>query len=214
MKDLSFDRISDLGYQYEVLEENVVIIKNFFSQSECERLTQYARSRSKEDWEFAYMQGVKDFAKREYGADTPEEVGIPITHDWYDKVINIDGRDFKDEGTENFLNRVISFFDEESELKYASFSIIQRQYEGSALRLHYDQFVDKTVEYAAVAYPNDDYTGGEFYFKEKGLSFRVPKGALLIFPGTEEYWHGVHEVGPGPDRYAMPIFIHNKTWKG
>ncbi len=37
-----------------------------------------------------------------------------------------------------------------------------------------------------------------------------PAGALFIFPGTKDYIHGVHPVGPGPVRYVLPAFIKTR----
>ena len=207
MKDINLDKIKELGYEYEILEENVLLVKNFLTEEECEYFTNYARSRSKEEWEHKYMEGIRSFVKRTYNLDSIEESNVPVTEDWYDKVIELDR-----EAVQDLLPRAMAFFDESAKLKGSSFSILQRQYTGSELRGHYDKFVDTTVEYAAVVYPNDDYTEGEFYFREKGLSLRPPKGSILIFPSSEEYWHGVKAVGDGPDRYAMPAFIHNESW--
>lgn len=210
MTDISIENILKNGYEYEQPDPEVFVIKNFLTEDECDYLTNLARSKKQEEWEFEYMEGIRNFVKREYGLDSIEESGVPVTEDWYDKVIHID-KDCPDL-VDKMGKRAEKLFKDDHELKFSSFITLQRQYTGSELRGHYDQFVDKTVEYAAVIYPNDDYTDGKFYFKHKDISLRPPKGSILIFPGSEEYWHGVYAVGEGPDRYAMPAFIHNKSW--
>ena len=107
-------------------------------------------------------------------------------------------------------SRLKSLFEPDSGLSFRSFGIIQRQYEGAELKAHYDQYTDKRMIWASVAYINDNYTNGEFWFKYKNISLRPPIRSLLIFPATEEYFHGVKEVGPGPVRYAMPSFTWNE----
>jgi hypothetical protein len=63
------------------------------------------------------------------------------------------------------------------------------------------------MKWAAVIYINDNYTDGELYFSEKQIAIRPPRRSMVVFPSTEEYWHGVKEVGPGPTRYALPAFV-------
>jgi hypothetical protein len=64
---------------------------------------------------------------------------------------------------------------------------------------------------------NDDYANGEVFWPNKNLELRPTPGTLVMFPGTDEYHHGVKHVGKGPIRYVMPAFIkivdfyvHNK----
>ena len=46
------------------------------------------------------------------------------------------------------------------------------------------------------------------FFKNKENSdLRPEPGTLLIFPGNEEYEHGVRFVGEGPIRYVTVGFI-------
>lgn len=205
------ENISILGYEYELLEENIVIIKNFLTDTECEYFTNLARTTSEESWKYSYKKSYDDFVERTYG-DDKDKVDVPITENWYDKVIHIE-KYF--DGALPLNKRMMQFFDKKMQYHSSPFNIIHRQYEGVELPKHYDNFIDKGVEWAAVAYPNDDYTDGEFYFEieEKEMSFRPPKASLLIFPSSSRYLHGVHFVGKGPERYAMPAFIHKNEEK-
>ena len=91
---------------------------------------------------------------------------------------------------------------------------MQRQYEGVPLVAHVDNHTDNSLEYAAVFYLNDDYTNGEVYFVNQNIEMRPPIRSLLVFPTSDEWEHGVKEVGPGPHRYVIPSFIAKKDfWK-
>ena len=83
----------------------------------------------------------------------------------------------------------------------------QRMQEGVALTSHTDQHTDPSIQYASILYLNDDYVGGELFFKNKNLEVKPKPRSLLIFPGNEEFEHGVRVVGKGPIRYVIVGFI-------
>lgn len=58
---------------------------------------------------------------------------------------------------------------------------------------------------AGLFYLNDDYEGGELYFKNQGIEFKPKPGAAYFFPGDIEYSHGVKEITDGI-RYVIPFF--------
>lgn len=53
------------------------------------------------------------------------------------------------------------------------------------------------IEYAANLYLNDDFEGGELFFPERNLSIKPKAGQLILFPGGNEYIHGVKPVTSG-----------------
>ena len=57
----------------------------------------------------------------------------------------------------------------------------------------------------SVVYLNDDYTGGEIYFPQHGISLKPERGSATAFPGDLFFIHGVSEV-KDTERYAIPIF--------
>ncbi len=203
MNKISSESISSAGFEFEQLESNVFLIKNFISEEECVELYNFAESRTQEDWLGTYIEGIKDRSESRYGTRDLEESKLEATLDWNDKVVMAvhltDGYGLE--------QRLASIFNKNSGYSFRSFGIIQRQYEGSELRGHYDQYVDDRMMWAAVVYINDDYANGEFYFSEKNIAIKPPRRSMLVFPATEEYWHGVKEVGKGPVRYALPSFV-------
>lgn len=60
-------------------------------------------------------------------------------------------------------------------------------------------------KYAAIAYLNDEYTGGEISFLDHKFEIKPKLGSLLIFPGGKENIHGVKEVISG-NRYSVISF--------
>lgn len=60
--------------------------------------------------------------------------------------------------------------------------------------------------YSGILILNDDYEGGELYFRELGLSIKPPAGTLVLFRGDAERIHGVTQVTSGY-RMSMPIFF-------
>jgi hypothetical protein len=93
-------------------------------------------------------------------------------------------------------------------LSLAGFGTLQRMQPGVELKAHTDQHTDPSIKYAAILYINDDYKDGTLFFKNKENSDLRPKpGTLLLFPGNEEYEHGVRFVGEGPIRYVTVGFI-------
>jgi hypothetical protein len=59
---------------------------------------------------------------------------------------------------------------------------------------------------------NEEYSKGELFFSNHNIELKPKQGSLLLFPGTEDYNHGVRHVGPGPIRYVLVGFIKVKNF--
>ena len=108
------------------------------------------------------------------------------------------------------LNNLVHIVDDKLEL--AGLSTIQRMQEGVELKAHTDQHTDPSIRYATIIYLNDNYEGGELFFSNKDLELKPKPGDLVIFPGTDEFNHGVRHVQPGPIRYVVVGFIKEKNF--
>jgi hypothetical protein len=203
--DVTPETIKSAGFDFEQLDSFVYLIKNFITEEECVELMDIAKNATPEEWLENYLNGIKDRVEARHGTRDLEQTKTEITYDWQDKVIRLG----ENQTGKSLMTRLAPVFSENSGLYVRSFGIIQRQYEGAELKGHYDQYVDKRMIWAAVLYINEDYADGEFYFRDKGIEIRPPRKSLLLFPATEEYWHGVKKVGKGPVRYAVPTFIWN-----
>ena len=60
-------------------------------------------------------------------------------------------------------------------------------------------------KYVGILYLNDDYDGGELYFRDHDISFKPSAYSFITFPGGVENIHGVHPVKEGT-RYTMVSF--------
>lgn len=211
---LTKEYISSLGYEVEELDYRIFLIKNFISEEERIKIVDMAKSASKEDWEYHYMQGVIEMAKVKFGREDIDNLvkeGLyEITTNWIDKTLVISDELLK----HRLTKRAQEIFNFRDDLTFNGCGTIQRQYEGVPLIDHVDDHTDNSLMYAAVFYLNDDYTDGEVYFVNQNLQLRPPIRSLLVFPTSDGWRHGVREVGPGPHRYVIPSFISKKNfWK-
>jgi hypothetical protein len=153
------------------------------------------------------MEGLKKFCMEKFGRDDVDslvaEGKFEITKNWEDKNLEINGFDVT-KIVHDRLNNLIAEIDNSLSLNSFSF---QRMQSGVELKSHTDQHTDPSIQYAAIIYINDNYSGGEVFFKNKNLDLKPKAGSLLIFPGNEEFEHGVRHVQDGPIRYVIPAFI-------
>lgn len=78
---------------------------------------------------------------------------------------------------------------------------------GQKLELHVDDLGRTSYNHmAALIYLNDDYEGGEIEFPTHDLSFKLPAGSLIMFPGNANYPHEVKPIISGY-RYTMPLWF-------
>lgn len=209
---LTKEYISRLGYEVEELDYRIFLIKNFISEEERIKIVDMAKSASKEDWEYHYMQGVIEMAKVKFGREDIDNLvkeGLyEITTNWIDKTLVISDELLK----HRLTKRAQEIFNFRDDLTFNGCGTIQRQYEGVPLIDHVDDHTDNSLVYAAVFYLNDDYTDGEVYFVNQNLQLRPPIRSLLVFPTSDGWRHGVKEVGLGPHRYVIPSFISKKNF--
>lgn len=202
------------GYEVEEPISNLLIIKNFLQKNEQEILIKYIESLSQSDWEQEYLQNLKKFCLTKFGTDDVDmlvkEGKFEVTENWSDKNFNLvnSGNQIIKKICFRLTNDINSFLPDGIEIRGPGTA--QRQYAGVPLRPHYDQYTDPSIEYAAIIYLNDNYTDGELFFPNKNFQIKPPVRSLVIFPGTEEFTHGVNAPGEGPIRYVLPSFISKK----
>jgi hypothetical protein len=206
MKKLELSDIQSLGFDVEEIYPRIFKVRNFLAADEINKVLTEAQSYTEEQWQFRYMQEMRRSCLEKFGRDDIEalvdEGLLEVTWNFADKNVGYHDEIFG----EKIRIRAQEIFDTVGGIQLNGFLVIHRLYEGADLKSHYDQYSDKLIEYAAILYMNDDYTGGELFFPKLDLQIRPEPGTLMIFPGTEEYEHGVHPVGPGPVRYNFPTF--------
>ena len=205
--------------EYSVTEpiKNIFIIENFLSEDEKNIVLNYINSLSQEDWEFHYTNNLKDFCMMKFGRDDVDnlvaEGKFEITASWKDKNISLYNNEEIKFFAKSVEKKIMSFVKENSNLVPVGLpGVIQRMQTGTELVAHYDKYTDPSIEYAGVIYINDDYFDGELFFPNKDFQIKPKSKTLIIFPGTEEFTHGVKPVGDGPIRYVLPGFISIKDF--
>ena len=205
----------DANYEIEVWHDQVLAIKNFISDEELETIWQIINNATEADWGIEYTKNLARFCMEKFGRDDVDnlvaEGKFEITQGWQDKNLNIVHEPIT-VTLQRRLGNLIALSDPSLEL--AGFGTLQRMQEGVELKSHTDQHTDPSIRYAAILYMNDDYKDGTLFFENKSESdLRPAPKTLLIFPGTEEYEHGVRPVGKNsPIRYVTVGFIKVRGW--
>lgn len=204
----------DAGYNFEVFHDQILVVEDFLSKVELGIILDIIATTKNEDWSIEYKRSLAEFCMEKFGRDDVDnlvaEGKYEITRGWDDKNLNIGKRDIS-RVLQKRLGDLLALADDNLEL--AGFGTMQRMQEGVELKSHTDQHTDPSIKYAAILYINDDYEDGTLFFKNKEDSDLRPKPAsLLIFPGNEEFEHGVRHVGKGPIRYVIVGFIKVKNF--
>lgn len=182
----------------EEIYNNIFIIKEFISIEEQNYLISLIEQSTEEDWNSTYINTIKN---KQYDNEIDLINAVESRNKfWDDKIFHIPNESFWKDLTE----RVNSFFKYEYEINpmYA----IQRQMPGTFLKVHFDQGTNPELQKAVIIYLNDNYNGGELFFPEHNFEVKPEARSMIIFPGTEDYLHGVKEVLDGPTRYVLPSF--------
>jgi hypothetical protein len=199
----------DAGYDTEVFHDQVLFVKDFLKPEELDTILEIIETTPNEEWSIEYTKNLARFCMEKFGRDDVEnlvaEGKFEITQGWEDKNLNITTKEIS-MTLQGRLGKLLELADPSLEL--AGFGTLQRMQAGVELKSHTDQHTDPSIRYAAILYINDDYKDGTLFFKNKENSDLRPKpGTLLIFPGNEEYEHGVRFVGEGPIRYVTVGFM-------
>jgi hypothetical protein len=204
---LTLDDFLANGLNAEEIHPQLFMIHDFLTDADLQDLDQIIATIDEDGWSQLYLRNIKSMARETFGMDDLDllvkEGKIRLTEGWIDKVALLEDTDLRN----RLKDRIHSSLVGAEIYEVPGFGTIQRQYEGVPLKAHVDQDGDQLIAYAAVAYITDDYTDGELYFPRIGLELKPKRGTLMIFPGSSDFEHGVHAVGPGPVRYVIPAFI-------
>jgi hypothetical protein len=196
------------GFETEVVHEEILVIRNFMSEKEFDDVWKVIDKTPEEDWYVHYREHLKQFCLEKFGRDDVEnlvaEGKYEITRGWDDKNLSLNGTELAASLQSKFHQLLTSA---DPSLELAGFGTLQRMQEGVELKSHTDQHTDPSIRYAVILYLNDDYVDGTLFFKNKNIEVRPRPKDLLLFPGNEEYEHGVRHVGKGPIRYVVVGFV-------
>lgn len=203
--------LRDNGFIFEEVTDEILWIKDFFTNEDLDFVLKCIDNASQADWEIEYTTNLARFCMEKFGRDDVDnlvaEGKFEITQNWADKNLNI--KHHKEQQV--FYKRLSKMVDASDPLLMLSgLATIQRMQKGVELKSHTDQHTDPSIRYATIIYINDDYVDGELFFPKLDISLRPKPRDLLFFPGDENHEHGVKHVGEGPIRYVIVGFIKEK----
>lgn len=200
----------DAGYETSRWHEDkeILVVHNYMTEEEFSDVWKVINETPEEDWSIHYRKHLKQFCMEKFGRDDVENL---VAEGKYEITLGWDDKNYDVSGSKLALSLQTKFHDllhkADPTLELAGFATLQRMQKGVELKAHTDQHTDPSIKYAAILYLNDDYTDGTLFFKNKDIDLRPKPRDLLIFPGNEEYEHGVRHVGEGPIRYVLVGFI-------
>lgn len=83
---------------------------------------------------------------------------------------------------------------------------------GQHFKEHHDHGFSYNCTVSLVAYPNDDYEGGELYFRLQNLKIKPEAGDLFIFPSNFMYPHQAMPVESGTKYSIVTMLDYNKKF--
>lgn len=201
------------GFKITEISGEILLVEDFLSKKDLDDVFNIIKRTPEEKWNIEYLKNLKRFCKEKFGREDVEnlvsEGKFEITQNWSDKNLNfVFSPIYKT--IHSKLDSVLQTVDSSQEL--SGFATIQRMQPNVELKSHTDQHTDPSITTAAIIYLNDDYTNGELFFKNKDIQLKPKPGSLVLFPGNEEYEHGVKIVGDGPIRYVVVGFIKIKNF--
>jgi hypothetical protein len=200
--------LKEAGFNVTPIIPNLLLVENYLTDEELNTILDIINNTPEPEWFIEYTSNLKRFCLEKFGRDDVDnlvaEGKFEVTQGWQDKNLNISSKPIYRQ-IHSKLDKLVIQAD--SSLHLSGFATVQRMQTGVELKSHTDQHTDPSIIHAAILYLNDDYVDGELIFKNNDLELRPKPGSLLIFPGNEEFEHGVKHVGEGPIRYVLVGFI-------
>jgi hypothetical protein len=205
--------LEDSGFTVQEPIDHVLVVENFINKGQLDHIFNLINSLTEDDWTIEYTKNLKRFCLEKFGRDDVEnlvaEGKFEVTEGWQDKNYDAHG----DPVIMEILDKLHILVNETGQnLDQTGMVTFQRMKEGVELKAHTDQHTDPSIQYATILYLNDEYSAGELFFVNKNLELKPRSGTLVVFPGTDEFNHGVKYVGKGPIRYVLVGFIKIKDF--
>jgi hypothetical protein len=109
-----------------------------------------------------------------------------------------------------FTKKLEKFIADSNKYELSPFFSIRRHYKDDGMPDHDDQQNSPNQRQSVVLYLNDDYNGGELYFRDQNVEVKPKARSVMIFNNGADYMHGVRTVLDGPTRYTLATFISVK----
>lgn len=166
----------------EVIEENIIVVKNFIKEEEISGILNFCKSSTEEDWQKADSDNGYNKGPGWQGRNILYD--FSVTNSIKDRCNNL-------------------LFD-----KYdiVGFGMLHRMLPGIGMAAHHDDPFGK-VAYGIVAYFNNDYEGGILRYVNQNIEYRPSAGDMIIHKAQSDYTHEVTPVISGA-RYYTTAFAY------
>ena len=155
--------------------KNIYVIDNFLSNKENKTLLNFVSSPDQISW-----------IKESWTTERTPKDSIP------ENIIEILKKIFQTARLE-----CTNYYDLELETDFMGEYILTKWSKGDVMPPHIDIDFQKNQHIVCMYYINDDYDGGEIVFPDYNLNIKPKSNSLIMFPGNENYLHGVVEVSKG-----------------
>lgn len=155
--------------------KNVYVVENFLSNQEHKALHDFVTNPDKVSW-----------IKEPWTTERTEQDSIP------EDTLIILKKIFQ-----NARVNCMDYYDIEVDSDFMGQYLLTKWSIGSKMDPHVDTDSQKHQHIVCMYYINDDYEGGEIFFPDYNLKIKPRSNSLIMFPGNENYLHGVLEVSKG-----------------
>ena len=173
-----------------------IVIDKFITKETAEYINNYLRPKVQN---YSNPKGFLNVPLNSLHFNSYPDLNSKIVHDLINLIIDSISYQFGFPKSFLKLNRVF-------------YQVLQK---GESLRIHADNLIE--VDYSAVLYLNDEYTGGEICFYDgdtensnNGTDYKLPKGTLVYFKGDEKHQHEVKEVISGERASLILFYVVNQ----
>lgn len=223
---INYKNVEAAGYKVQYVEKNIHIIENFIPAADADFLVKFGNDLSYDQWCEGYLEHIKKQCFHDFGTrdirKLAREKKITINDYSIDKTVSLSTDDTKPSGVEESVleyteqitaactKKLNSFILDKGKYELSPFFSMRRHYLDDGMPDHNDQKNSPKQRQSAVIYLNDDYNGGELYFRDQGIDLKPPAYSVAIFNNGADYVHGVRTVLEGPTRYTLASFISVK----
>jgi hypothetical protein len=155
--------------------KNIYVIDNFLSNEEHQKLSNFVNKYDETSW-----------IKEPWTTERTQRESLPKD------IIQLLKKIFQTAR----LNS-INYYDIELDNDHRGEYLLTKWSKGSNMKPHIDTDAQKHQHIVCMYYINDNYDGGEIVFPDYDLKIKPKSNSILMFPGNENYVHGVIEVSEG-----------------
>jgi len=123
------------------------------------------------------------------------------TSQWYKNILRLENDKFNQD-LSSLVNNVFN-----GSHAFKNFDSVRRLRVGGKIEEHYDSQQELDVYAGLIIYLNDDFEGGELYYKFKDITHKPKANSMVIHSAKKECTHKVNEVKSGT-RYFLTNFAN------